>query len=529
MEFSAKSVYGPSINGKNHVGGKWKASSATFESRNPARLEDLVGTFPDSSLEDVRAACKAAGAAYQSWRRVPAPVRGALIGKIGDLVETHRAALEKLVTREIGKTAKEAFGEVQEVIDTCRFFQSEGRRLYGQTVPSEMPNKELMTYRRPLGVVGMITAGNFPMAVPSWKLIPALISGNTVIWKPSEDAPGCAAAMLEVFVAAGLPDGVLNVVFGGREAGKALVGMMDEGLVQKFAFTGSSAVGREIGAVAGRNLVSPSLELGGKNPLVVMRDADLENAVSGAVWAAFGTGGQRCTSAGNIILDAPIAEQFTTMFMERVEALQIGDPLAHPGVTYGPFMSDRFMDKWLEHLDWGGQEGAKKLYGEGRITPDSKPPGFLGDPSAGMFGWPTVWGGVTPDMKLFQTEIFGPTINLVTVNGLEEAIQAANAAPYGLSSAIYTNNHGWAFRFKEQIEAGMTSINNSTTGAEAHLPFGGTKSSGNTSRESGIWVLESYTRWQAVNDDHAGALQLAQMDTVDLRSEKPLNLEALLG
>ena len=529
MDYSGKSLYGPTIAGKNRIGGEWKTSSATFESRNPARLEDLIGVFPESNLEDVRSACEASSRAYATWRRVPAPVRGTLIGKIGDLVEEHRAALERTVTREIGKTAKEAFGEVQEVIDTCRFFQSEGRRLYGQTVPSEMPNKELMTYRRPLGVVGMITAGNFPMAVPSWKLVPALITGNTVVWKPSEDAPACAAAMLEVFLAAGLPDGVLNVVFGGREAGKALVGMMDEGRVQKFAFTGSSAVGREIGAVAGRNLVSPSLELGGKNPLIVMRDANLENAVSGAVWAAFGTGGQRCTSAGNIILDKPIADQFTQMFLERVRNLEIGDPIAHPGVTYGPFMSDRFMNRWLEHLGWGTQDGATRLYGEGRITNDSRPSGFKGDAGAGMFGWPIVWGNVRPESKLFQTEVFGPTINLVTVDGIDDAIQTANAAPYGLSSAIYTNNHGWAFRFKENIEAGMSSINNSTTGAEAHLPFGGTKSSGNTSRESGVWVLEAYTRWHAVNDDHAGALQLAQMDTMDMRTAQKVDLSALLG
>jgi aldehyde dehydrogenase (NAD+) len=335
--------------------------------------------------------------------------------------------------------------------------------------------------------------------------------------------------MLEVFLAAGLPDGVLNVVFGGREAGKALVSMMDEGKLQKFAFTGSSAVGREIGAVAGRNLVSPSLELGGKNPLIVMRDANLENAVSGAVWAAFGTGGQRCTSAGNIILDKPIAEQFTRMFLERVKALEIGDPIAYPGVTYGPFMSDRFMNRWLEHLDWGEEDGATRLYGQGRITNDSRPSGFKGDASVGMFGWPIVWGNVRPESKLFQTEVFGPTINLVTVDGIDEAIQTANAAPYGLSSAIYTNNHGWAFRFKENIEAGMSSINNSTTGAEAHLPFGGTKSSGNTSRESGVWVLEAYTRWHAVNDDHAGALQLAQMDTMDMRTAQKVDLSALLG
>ncbi len=528
MKFLNRGEFGPSIEGENFIAGTWQHENATFESKNPANLKDLVGTFPESSKEAIQKACESAAGAYQSWRNVPAPVRGAVVGKIGDVVETNRAALERIIVREIGKTPKEAFGEVQEVIDTCRFFQSEGRRLYGQTVPSEMPNKELFAYRRPLGVVGMITAGNFPMAVPSWKIIPAILCGNTIVWKPSEDAPACAQAMTEAFVAAGLPAGVLNLVQGGRETGKQLVSMVDEGRLQKFSFTGSSAVGREIGAICGRNLVSPSLELGGKNPLVVMRDADIENAVSGAVWAAFGTGGQRCTSAGNIILDAPIAAEFTQNFLAATRALKIGDPSNQTGITYGPFISERFMQNWLQHYDWAKNDGAKLLYGNGQITPSNKPEGFMGDPSAGMYGWPTIWSEVNPKMKIFQTEIFGPTINLVTVDGIEAAIQTANAAPYGLSSAIYTNNHAWAYQFKNEIEAGMTSINNSTSGAEAHLPFGGTKSSGNASRESGIWVLEAYTRWQAVNDDHAGRLQLAQMETQDLRSNSILNLSELL-
>ena len=289
--------------------------------------------------------------------------------------------------------------------------------------------------------------------------------------------------------------------------------MMDERLLDKFAFTGSTVVGRQIGEVAGRNLLHPTLELGGKNPLVVMRDADLDNAVSGALWASFGTGGQRCTSAGNILLDAPIFDAFRDRFLKATSAIRIGDPNLAEDILYGPFINERFFGRWLEHYDWGETGGATRLYGEGRISAAARPEGFEGDPDAGYYGWPTVWQEVTPDMRLFQQEIFGPTINLVRVNGIRDAIEVANAVDYGLSSAIYTNNREWAFAFKDSVRSGMTSINNSTTGAEAHMPFGGVKGSGNGARESGIWVIDNYTYWHGINDDISGRLQLAQMDT----------------
>ncbi|ADI15339.1 aldehyde dehydrogenase family protein [Truepera radiovictrix] len=515
----------------NLIGDREVGSEQTFASRNASELSDVLGHFPEATKEQVREACLVAREAFRSWSKTPAPVRGELIGTIGKALEREKEALSRLATREMGKTLKEARGDVQEAIDTCHFFQSEGRRLYGQTVPSEMPNKDLLTYRRPLGVVGVVTAGNFPVAVPAWKLIPALLTGNTVVWKPSEDAPACAYALVKLMHEAGLPAGVLNLVFGGGKggAGEHLIAMMDEGLLNKFAFTGSTAVGREIGAIAGRNLLHPTLELGGKNPLVVMRDADLGNAVAGALWASFGTGGQRCTSAGNLILDAPIYDAFKARFLEATREIKIGDPNKHEDVLYGPFISKKFFERWLEHYAWGHEDGATKLYGEGRITPDNRPEGFVGDPEASFYGWPTVWEGVTPEMRLFKTEIFGPTINLVKVDGFDEAIATANAVDYGLSSAIYTNNRLWAHRFKEEIQAGMTSINNSTTGAEAHMPFGGIKGSGNGTRESGIWVIDNYTYWHGVNDDVSGKLQLAQMDTAYIAPKAPVNVTELFA
>ncbi len=497
------------------IAGKEVHSPATFESRNASRHADVVATFPEATLDQVREACVAARLALTGWRRTPAPVRGVIIGQIGRAIEREKESLSRLMSREMGKTLKEARGDVQEAIDTCHFFQSEGRRLYGQTVPSEMRNKELMTYRRPLGVVGVITAGNFPVAVPSWKLIPALLTGNTIVWKPSEDAPATAFALARLCEEGGLPDGVLNVVFGGGAgaAGEFLVEMLDERRLDKIAFTGSTAVGRHIGAIAGRNLTHPTLELGGKNPMIVMRDADVDNAVAGALWAAFGTAGQRCTSLGNLILDEPIADAFRTKFLAAVADIKIGDPGLFDDVLYGPFINERFFHAWDAHYGWGRVDGATLAYGQGRITETHRPPGFRGDPAAGLYGWPTVWVDVRPGMRIFQTEVFGPTVNLVTVDGIDEAIEAANSVDYGLSSAIYTQNRMWAFQFKETIQAGMSSINNSTTGAEAHMPFGGIKASGNGTRESGIWVLDNYTYWHGVNDELSGRLQLAQMDT----------------
>jgi len=281
--------------------------------------------------------------------------------------------------------------------------------------------------------------------------------------------------------------------------------------------------------VAGRNLLHPTLELGGKNPLVVMADADLDNAVSGALWAAFGTAGQRCTSAGNILVDAPVYEAFKQKFLAAVQNIKIGNPLEHETVLYGPFINERFMQNWQQHYEWGKKDGATLLYGQDRISQNNQPEGFQGNPDAGYFGWPTVWENVQPGMQLFQREIFGPTINLVKVNGIEEATEFANRVEYGLSSAIYTNNREWAYYFKENIEAGMTSINNSTTGAEAHMPFGGVKGSGNGTRESGIWVLESYTYWQGINEDVSGKLQLAQMDTAYVTPQQNFQVNTLLS
>jgi len=513
----------------NLIGGREVPSAHTFESRNSSDRDDVVGIFPEASLDEVRAACDAANEAFPAWSRLPAPIRGEIIGKIGAAIEREKETLSRLVTREMGKTLKEARGSVQEAIDTCHFFQSEGRRLYGQTVPSEMPNKELATYRRPLGVVGIVTAGNFPIAVPSWKIIPALLTGNTIVWKPSEDAPAVGYAFVKLIQEAGVPDGVINVVFGGGKdaAGQHLIAMMDEGKLHKFAFTGSTAVGRYVGEVAGRNLLHPTLELGGKNPLVIMRDADLGNAVHGAIFSAFATGGQRCTSAGNVIIDAPIYEEFKTRYLEKVRELEIGNPNETEHVMYGPFINQRFYERWMEHYAWGKEDGATLLYGEGRITQDNAPSGWTGDPDAAYYGWPTVWADVTPDMRQFQEEVFGPTINLVKVDGIDEAIKTANAVSYGLSSAIYTNNRDWAYQFKTRIEAGMTSINNTTNGAEAHMPFGGTKGSGNGTRESGMWVLEAYTWWHGVNDDVSGKLQLAQMDTGYVEAGEPVDVATL--
>ncbi len=506
--------------------GREVTGDKTFESRNSSKTSDVLGIFYEATKEQVREAARAANAAAESWAKTPAPIRGQIIGLVGQAMEREKESLSRLLTREMGKTLKEARGDVQEAIDTCYFFQSEGRRLYGQTVPSEMPNKDLMTYRRPLGVVGIVTAGNFPIAVPSWKIIPALVTGNTIVWKPSEDVPASSYAFAKILLGAGLPSGVFNVVFGGGKdaAGQYMIELMDDGLIDKMAFTGSSAVGRMVGETAGRNLQHPTLELGGKNPLVVMRDADLDNAVQGAIFSAYATGGQRCTSAGNFIIDAPIYDEFKERFLAAVKQIRIGNPLETEDVLYGPFINERFYERWNEQYEWGKKDGATLLYGKGRISNDSKPEGFVGDADSGIYGWPTVWENVTPDMRLFQDEIFGPTINLVKVDGIEQAVETANAVDYGLSSAIYTNDREWAYAFKDNIQAGMTSINNTTNGAEAHMPFGGVKSSGNGTRESGIWVIESYTYWHGVNDDISGKLQLAQMDTAYVEPTEPVKV-----
>ena len=492
---------------------KPETAGPRFERRNPANRDDVVTVAPLSTRQQVVKACQLAQKAFASWSKVPAPQRALVIGRLGRLLLQQKEALSRFVSREMGKPIREARGSVQEAIDTAEFFQSEGRRLYGQTVPSELPDKELFTYRRPIGVVGVITAGNFPVAVPSWKIIPALLAGNVVVWKPSDDAPGTAALFADLWQRAGLPAGVLNVVHGrGAEcAGEFLIDQVDQGLVDKVSFTGSTQVGRKVGEACGRNLQVPSLELGGKNPLVVLADADLELAVEGALWASFGTAGQRCTSCGNIIADKRVLPAIRDQLVARAKALKIGDP-QDESIDYGPFINERFMERWLAQRAVGVEEGAELLLDGRRITEETKDINFSGNASRGLYGSPRIFDRVKMPMRIAQEECFGPTVNLVEVDGLDEAIEAANATPYGLSSAIYTRDAKAMLRFKEGIRAGMTSVNNSTTGAEAHLPFGGNGWSGNGTRESGIWVLDAYTRWQSVNVDLAGRLQKAQID-----------------
>lgn len=486
----------------------------SLPSPNPARLDDVVAEVSLASPAQVVQAFGAAAAAQPAWAATPPPVRGRVIAQIGRLVEANAEALAQLVTREVGKPIAEARGEVQEIVDTCDFFLGEGRRLYGQTVPSEMRDKQLFTFRVPVGVAGIITAGNFPVAVPSWYLVPALLCGNTVVWKPAEYAAALGDALTRLFVAGGLPAGVLNTVqTDGPSMFDGLAQALAEGLVQKVGFTGSSEVGARIGELCGRHLQNPCLELGGKNPLVVMPDADLELAADGALFSGFGTAGQRCTSLGVALVHDDVYDAFVTRFLRRVESAVIGDP-TDAGVLYGPLLGERFLqsfEKWLGEIQ--PHHAVHGSTGAGRITSANPRAGFVGDPDAGLYAHPMVVTGVRPDDALYRNETFGPLVPVMRFSSFDEAVALANGHGYGLSSAIYTRDAHTAFSFRTRVSAGMLSVNNSTSGAEAHLPFGGNGKSGNGSRQSGVWVLEQFTRWQSMNWDYAGKLQKAQLDT----------------
>jgi aldehyde dehydrogenase (NAD+) len=490
------------------------SSDNLFLSTNPAAFDSVLGTFADASKDHCIDACKKAREAWKQWRQTPAPVRASVIENFGRLIEKNKEALSIILTREMGKPLREARGDVQEAIDTCHFFVSEGRRLYGQTIPSEMPEKELFTYRRPLGVFACITAGNFPFAVPAWYIIPALLTGNVCVWKPSEDTPYLSTLFARLLEAAGAPPGTLQLVLGrGPTTGRCLVELTDQGLIDKIGFTGSTEVGRWIGEVAGRNLQSPCLELGGKNPMVVMADAPMDQAMHGAIWSAFGTAGQRCTSLGNLIVHKSVAERFVARLVEETNRLVIGNPEDN-AVAFGPLISERFLQTHLKNLETLIKGHHRVLTNKnGRIERRTDWPQFVGDPAKGFYAYPSIVAGVQPADDLYCTETFGPLINVLTFETLDEAIELANGTGYGLSSSIYSSSPRDIYRFKTEIGAGMTSINNSTTGAEAHLPFGGNGKSGNGSRQSGVWVLDQFTRWQAVNWDLSGKLQLAQIDT----------------
>jgi alpha-ketoglutaric semialdehyde dehydrogenase len=495
--------------------------SVLLRSTNPADLDDVVLETAAADPGAFAAACATAREAQPGWAARPAPTRGRAIQQVGRLVEANKEALARLVTREIGKPYAEALGEVQEIVDTCDFFLGEGRRLYGQTVPSEMPDKQLFTFRVPVGVAAVITAGNFPVAVPSWYLVPALLCGNAVVWKPADYAPATADALAELFWHGGVPRDVLQVVQAdGPSTFAGLEQALEAGTVDKVGFTGSSTVGREIGALCGRHLQTPCLELGGKNPMVVMDDADLELAVEGALFGGFGTAGQRCTSLGTAIVHEAVHDAFLQRFVQAVETAAIGDPMAD--VLYGPLIHERFLERLVDHhlnliRDHHAVHGSTAT---GRITAHHPRDGFVGDdPERGLFVHPTIVSGVRVDDELANTETFGPLVGVAKFSDFDEAMALANGHGYGLSSSIYTTNPKHAFRFRERVSAGMVSVNNSTSGAEAHLPFGGNGKSGNGSRQSGMWVLDQFTRWQSLNWDYSGRLQKAQMDVGDVDAD----------
>lgn len=487
----------------NYINGKWQASRAgrTFEDLNPANKTDIIGRFPRSDASDVDAAVQAARVHYHRWHKVPAPRRAEIMFRAAEIMVRRKDELARSMTREMGKVLQEASGDVQEAIDMTYYIAGEGRRLFGQTTPSELPDKFAMSVRVPIGVAAAITPWNFPLAIPTWKLIPALVAGNTVVFKPAEDTPLMAQRLVEILLEAGLPEGVLNLVQGiGEEAGVALVAHPD---VKVVSFTGSSETGREVAKVCAEHYKKVALEMGGKNPIVVMDDADLDLALEGAVWGAFGTTGQRCTATSRLIVHRAVLREFTDRFVERAQQLRLGDGLL-PTTDVGPLINEAQLRRVHSYTEIARQEGAKILTG-GYIYTE-------GDCAKGFFYAPTIFAEVTPDMRIAQEEIFGPCPAIMEVGSLEEAIDVANSTTYGLSSAIYTRDVNKAFIALRELEAGITYVNSSTIGAEVHLPFGGVKHTGNGHREGSQTVLDVFTEWKTLYIDYSGRLQKAQID-----------------
>ena len=491
---------------KNYIDGEWAEARArkTFENRNPANRHDLIGLFPASGGDDVDLAVQAAKKAFARWRLVPAPKRGEILYRVGELLRERKEEIARGMTREMGKILKETRGDVQEGIDTAFYVAGEGRRLFGETTPAELPDKFAMSVRSPVGVCALITPWNFPLAIPTWKLFPALLCGNTVVLKPAEDTPYSAIKLFEVLEKAGLPPGVVNLVHGrGEEVGAALVRHPDVKLV---SFTGSAAVGREIASVGGQQLKRVSLELGGKNAQIVMEDADLTLALEGALWGAFGTTGQRCTATSRLILHRDIKEELTGRLVARAQKINIGDGLDE-SVEMGPLINHAAREKVHRYVKIGKEEGARLLIG-GSICEEKK---WLD----GYFYQPTIFDRVTPSMRIAQEEIFGPVLSIIEVKSFEEAIDVLNGTAYGLSSSIYTGDVGRAFRAMREIEAGITYINGPTIGAEVHLPFGGVKDTGNGHREAGTTVYDIFSEWKSIYVDYSGKLQKAQIDNAE--------------
>jgi alpha-ketoglutaric semialdehyde dehydrogenase len=490
---------------KNLIGRQWltAAGGKTFLNVNPADHDDVIGEFPSSGAEDVNRAVEAAKEAYKTWRLVPAPKRAEILLRAGILLQERKEKYAKEMTREMGKVLAETRGDVQEAIDEAFYVAGEGRRLFGVTTPSELQNKFAMSVRMPVGVVGLITPWNFPMAIPSWKLFPALVAGNTCVIKPATDTPLSTYNLVQTLVDAGLPPGVVNIVSGtGSGAGEALINHPD---VRAISFTGSSAVGSHVGQRAAATFKQVSLEMGGKNAMIVMNDANLDLALDGALWGSFGTTGQRCTATSRILLDRKIAERFTEKFVARTKKLKIGNGLDE-SIEVGPQVNASQIETSKKYVEIAKSEGAQLLCGGHALT--------AGPYAKGTFFEPTVFAGVKPTMRLAREEVFGPVVALLEFNTFEEAVEIANSIDYGLSTSIYTKDVNRAFAAMRDLEAGITYINAPTIGAEVHLPFGGVKQTGNGHRE-GLGAIEFFTTWKAVYVDYSDKLQRAQIDNAE--------------
>jgi alpha-ketoglutaric semialdehyde dehydrogenase len=498
--------YNPMKVVKNFIDGEWVDSSTgeTFENRNPADARDVVGVFQNSAKADVDAAVDAAKRAFAKWRLVPAPRRAEMIFRAAELLIGRKEEHAREMTREMGKVLKETRGDVQEAIDAAYYNAGEGRRLFGPTVPSELPNKFAMAVRQPIGVCGMITPWNFPMAISSWKLLPALVCGNTCVIKPAQDTPLSTFNLVRAFTDAGVPKGVVNIVAGfGPEAGQPIVEHAD---VRAVSFTGSSNVGRTIGTLAAKSFKHCSLEMGGKNPMIVLDDANLELAIEGGLWGGFGTTGQRCTATSRIIVQKGIYREFVEKYVARARKLKVGNGLDET-VEMGPAINERQLLTDLKYVEIGKNEGAKLVCGGNRLE--------QGDYQYGWFMEPTVFTEVDPKMRIAQEEIFGPVVSIIPCEDLKDAIEIANGVEYGLSSSLYTKDVNKAFSAIRDLYTGITYINAPTIGAEVHLPFGGTKATGNGHREAGIGAIDFYSEWKSVYVDYSDTLQKAQIDRVD--------------
>jgi len=488
---------------KNFIGGEWAAPKhgKTLENRNPANADEVIGVFPASSAEDVDAAVEAANKAYQTWRLTPAPKRAEILFRTAEMLVKRKEEFSRDMTREMGKVLAETRGDVQEAIDMTYYMAGEGRRLFGQTTPSELPNKFAMSVRQPIGVSGLITPWNFPMAIPSWKMMPALVCGNTVVIKPAEDTPLSTYHLVETLAEAGLPAGVVNLVGGdGPGAGAELTGHAD---VPVVSFTGSTATGRIIAETCAPSFKHYSLEMGGKNIILVMEDANLDLAVDGAIWGGFGTTGQRCTAASRIGVHKSVYGEFVKRFVERAAKLRVGNGL-DPAIEMGPCINEQQLQTVMSYVEIGRKEGAKLLTGGHRMA--------RGERAKGWFHEPTVFGDCDAKMRVAQEEIFGPVVSLIPIDGLEEGIAVANGVAYGLSASIYTRDVNRAFAAMRDLYTGIVYINAPTIGAETHLPFGGTKQTGNGHREAAVAAIDFFTEWKSVYVDYSDKLQRAQID-----------------